>query len=155
VDPLCRFLYGDNEALGVPVSTDLHDWDGLADHHREFALRSELVFLSAAAVERIAATMREMLREGRTQAVVATAGKAGSYLLTRGGGSTPHPIPAVRPTAPIVDSNGAGDAYGCGFLYGRLSGRDLEESRLGAIAGAHARTPEGDTSLVDAAALGV
>lgn len=43
-----RFLYDDIEALGIPVSTDLHDWDGLTDHHREFALRSDLVFLSTA-----------------------------------------------------------------------------------------------------------
>lgn len=43
-----RFLYDDIEELGVPVSTDLYDWDGLADHAREFALRSDLVLLSAA-----------------------------------------------------------------------------------------------------------
>ncbi|MFJ5105058.1 carbohydrate kinase family protein, partial [Streptomyces sp. NPDC088554] len=30
-----RFLFDDIEKLGVPVSTDLHDWDGLSDYHRE------------------------------------------------------------------------------------------------------------------------
>lgn len=150
-----RFLYDDIEALGVPVSTDLHDWDGLADHHREFALRSDLVFLSTVgAGERIASVMREILRDGRAQAVVATAGAGGSYLLTREGGSTPRPIPAAVPPARVVDSNGAGDAYVCGFLYGRLSGRDLEESaRLGALAGAHACTSEGSTSPIGPAGL--
>lgn len=145
-----RFLYDDIEALGVPVSTDLHDWDGLADHQKEFALRSDLVFLSAAgAGERIASVMREILRDGRAQAVVATAGAGGSYLLSRDGGSTPRPVPAVVPPAPVVDSNGAGDAYVCGFLYGQLSGRDLEKSaRLGAVAGAHACTGEGSTALI-------
>lgn len=150
-----RFLYDDIEELGVPVSTDLHDWDGLADHHREFALRSDVVFLSAAgAGERIASVMREILRDGRARAVVAMAGAGGSYLLTRDGGSTPRPIPAAVPPARVVDSNGAGDAYVCGFLYGRLSGRDLEESaRLGAVAGAHACTGEGSTALIEPAAL--
>ncbi|NBM16909.1 carbohydrate kinase family protein [Streptomyces sp. GC420] len=151
----CRFLFDDIAGLGLPVSTDLHDWDGLSDHHREFALRSDLVFLSAAgAGERIASVMREILREGRAEAVVATAGAGGSYLLSRESGSTPRPVPAVRPPAPVVDSNGAGDAYVSGFLYGRLAGRDLEEcARLGAVAGAHACTAEGNTDLIDAGEL--
>ncbi|MFJ5222630.1 carbohydrate kinase family protein [Streptomyces sp. NPDC088400] len=145
-----RFLYDDIEALGVPVSTDLHDWDGLSEYHREFALRSDLVFLSAAgASERIASVMREILREGRAEAVIATAGAGGSYLMSREGSRTPRPVPATVPPAPVVDSNGAGDAYVCGFLYGRLAGRDLEEcARLGAVAGAYACTGEGSTALI-------
>ncbi|MFE3601861.1 carbohydrate kinase family protein [Streptomyces sp. NPDC059096] len=145
-----RHLFDDVEALGVPVSTDLHDWDGLDDYHREFAFRSDLVFLSAAgAGERIASLMREILREGRAEAVVATAGAGGSYLMTRDGGRTPRPVPATVPPAPVVDSNGAGDAYVCGFLYGRLAGLDLERSAaLGAVAGAHACTAEGSEALI-------
>jgi acarbose 7IV-phosphotransferase len=145
-----RFLFDDVEGLGVPVSTDLHDWDGLDDYHREFAFRSDLVFLSAAgASERIASVMREILREGRAEAVIAMAGAGGSYLMTREGGRTPRPVPATALPAPVVDSNGAGDAYVCGFLFGRLAGRDLEESaRLGAIAGAYACTGEGSESLI-------
>ncbi|MGW0551086.1 carbohydrate kinase family protein [Streptomyces altiplanensis] len=145
-----RHLLDDIQELGVPVSTDLHDWDGLADHHREFALRCDLVFLSAAgAGERFASVMRDILREGRAQAVVATAGADGSYLLTRDGSRTPHPIPATVPPGPVVDSNGAGDAYVSGFLYGRLTGRGLEEcARLGARAGAQACTTEGNTDLI-------
>ncbi|MGW2183073.1 carbohydrate kinase family protein [Streptomyces sp. NPDC001732] len=154
-----RFLYDDIEELGVPVSTDLHDWDGLADYHREFALRSDLVFLSAAGTgegEDTFALMREILREGRADTVVATAGAGGSHVLTRDGGSTPHHIPATTPPAPVVDSNGAGDAYVCGFLYGRLAGRDpLECARLGAVAGAYACTAPGSTALVPQEALPV
>ncbi|MET7441593.1 carbohydrate kinase family protein [Streptomyces sp. NPDC005568] len=101
-----RFLYDDIEDLGVPVSTDLHDWDGLAEHHRDFALRSDLVFLSAAgAGEGTPALMREILRSGRAHTVVATAGADGSYVLTRDGGPTPHHVAAVTPPAPVVDSN--------------------------------------------------
>ncbi|MFH0241654.1 carbohydrate kinase family protein [Streptomyces sp. HK10] len=145
-----RFLYDDIEALGVPVSTDLHDWDGLADHHREFALRSDLVFLSAAgAGEGTPALMREILREGRAEAVVATAGAEGAYVLARDTGPDPHHVPAAVPPAPVVDSNGAGDAFACGFLYGRLAGRDvLECARLGTVAGAHACTAPGSAALI-------
>ncbi|MFG2755941.1 carbohydrate kinase family protein [Streptomyces wuyuanensis] len=145
-----RFLYDDIAELGVPVSTDLHDWDGVEDHHRDFALRSDVVFLSAAgAGERIASVMREILREGRAEAVVATAGAGGSYLMTRDGGRTPRPIPATVPPSPVVDSNGAGDAYVSGFLYGRLAGRRVEDcARLGAIAGAYACTGNGSSALI-------
>ncbi|BCK67117.1 2-dehydro-3-deoxygluconokinase [Streptomyces libani subsp. rufus] len=145
-----RFLYDDIEALGLPVSTDLQDWDGLTDHHREFALRSDLVFLSTAgASERIAAVMREILHEGRAEAVIATAGAGGAYLLSADD-RTPRLVPAVVPPGPVVDSNGAGDAFTSGFLYGRLAGRDLEEcARLGAVAGAYACTSRGThTALV-------
>ncbi|MFG2291221.1 carbohydrate kinase family protein [Streptomyces sp. NPDC048595] len=145
-----RFVYDDIEALGLPVSTDLHDWDGLTEHHREFALRSDLVFLSTAgAGERIGSVMRDILRQGRAEAVIATAGAGGAYLLTPDD-RTPRLVPAVPPPGPVVDSNGAGDAFTCGFLYGRLAGRPLEEcARMGAVAGAHACTAAGThTALV-------
>ncbi|WP_406206145.1 carbohydrate kinase family protein [Streptomyces decoyicus] len=144
-----RFLYDDIEALGIPVSTDLHDWDGLTDHHREFALRSDLVFLSTAgAGERIGAVMREILHEGRAEAVIATAGAGGAYLLSADD-RTPRLVPAAVPPGPVVDSNGAGDAFTSGFLYGRLAGRSLEDCvRLGAVAGAHACTSPGTHTRV-------
>ncbi|MFI6638334.1 carbohydrate kinase family protein [Streptomyces sp. NPDC050504] len=145
-----RHLFDDVGAAGVPVSTDLHDWDGLADHHREFALRADLVFFSAAGSgERFADLMREILREGRAGAVVATAGAAGSYVLTRDGGPTPRHVPATVPPAPVVDSNGAGDAFVSGFLYGRLAGLEpVACAELGAVAGAYACTGEGSTALI-------
>ena len=144
-----RFLYDDIEALGIPVSTDLHDWDGLTDHHRDFALRSDLVFLSTAgAGERIGSVMREILHEGRAEAVIATAGAGGAYLLSADD-RTPRLVPAAVPPGPVVDSNGAGDAFTSGFLYGRLAGRDLEDCvRLGAVAGAYACTSPGTHTRV-------
>ncbi|WP_327173389.1 carbohydrate kinase family protein [Streptomyces sp. NBC_01336] len=150
-----RFLYDDIETLGVPVSTDLHDWDGLAGHQREFALRSDLVFFSAAVTgDRTLAVMREILREGRAGTVVATAGAEGSYVLTRDGGPDPRHVPATVPPAPVVDSNGAGDAFVTGFLYGRLEGRDaLGSARLGAVAGAFACTAPGSTAMIGREAL--
>ncbi|MDT9686853.1 PfkB family carbohydrate kinase [Streptomyces sp. P9(2023)] len=150
-----RFLYDDIEELGVTVSTDLHDWDGLADHHREFALRSDLVFLSAeGAGDGTTALMREILREGRARTVVATAGADGSYVLTRDGSSTPHHVAAVAPYAPVVDTNGAGDAFVSGFLYGSLAGHDvLTCARLGAVSGAHACTAPGSTALITSETL--
>ncbi|MFF8731358.1 PfkB family carbohydrate kinase [Streptomyces sp. NPDC015171] len=123
---------------GVPLSTDLHDWDGENPYHEPFALAADVVFLSAAALTDPERTMRRIAERGRAATVVATAGAAGAYLLT--GGALTR-IPAAAPPGPVVDSNGAGDAFAAAFLHGRLSGEPPERcARFGAIAGAYACT---------------
>ncbi|WP_030760626.1 adenosine kinase [Streptomyces griseus] len=125
---------------GLTVSTDLHNWDGENPYHEAFAYGSDLVFVSTTALPDPEATMRRVLERGRAEAVVATAGAEGSYLLARGADAPVH-IPAVAPAGPVVDSNGAGDAYASGFLFGRLTGESFERCALyGAVAGAHACT---------------
>jgi sugar/nucleoside kinase (ribokinase family) len=70
--------------------------------------------------------------------VVATAGAEGAYLLADG--ELTH-VPVVTPPAPVIDSNGAGDAFASGFLLGWLAGEPVARcARYGAIAGAYACT---------------
>ncbi|NBE94709.1 carbohydrate kinase family protein [Nonomuraea sp. KC401] len=136
----CRHALGD---FGdVPISTDLHDWDGASDYHKDFAYRADLVFLSETALPDPAAAMRDLIARGRARTVVCTRGARGCLVLTRGSGV--RAFPAAPPSGPVADSNGAGDAFVSGFLYGTVNGRPLEECvRLGAIAGAHACTVTG------------
>ncbi|MER6619747.1 MULTISPECIES: PfkB family carbohydrate kinase [unclassified Streptomyces] len=123
---------------GVTISTDLHDWDGADPYHETFALAADLVFLSAAALTDPEATMRRIAARGRARIVVATAGAEGAYLLADG--ELTH-VPAAEPPAPVVDSNGAGDAFAAAFLHGLLGGEGaLRCARLGAVAGAYACT---------------
>src|SRR5690606_2239471 len=125
-------------ASGVTLSTDLHDWDGRNPYHEPFALTADLVFLSAAALSDPEATMRDIAGRGRARVVVVTAGAEGAYVLADG--RLTH-VPAAPPPAPVVDSNGAGDAFAAGFLYGWLHGEPpLRCARYGAVAGAHACT---------------
>ncbi|WP_426106003.1 carbohydrate kinase family protein [Massilia sp. TSP1-1-2] len=139
-----RDLYEDARALGVTVSSDLHDWDGASDYHRDFALQSDLVFVSTAALGgRHEQVMRAILDQGRAQTVVAMAGDQGSYLLRRGD-SAPRYMGCAQLGRTIVDSNGAGDAYVSGFLYGHFNGMGSDACmRLGAVAGAYACGIEG------------
>ncbi|MCX5329961.1 PfkB family carbohydrate kinase [Streptomyces sp. NBC_00140] len=137
---------------GVSISTDLHDWDGENPYHEPFGYTADVVFLSATALTDPERTMRRIVERGRAEVVVATAGAEGAYLLaddelTR--------IPAVTPPAPVVDSNGAGDAFAAAFLYGRLSGEPPHRCALyGAVAGAHACTvPSTETDAIDRDAL--
>lgn len=137
---------------GASISTDLHDWDGENDYHQPFAHAADVVFLSAAALTDPERTMRHIVERGRAEVVVATAGAEGAYLLaddelTR--------VPAVTPPAPVVDSNGAGDAFAAAFLYGRLTGEPPHRCALyGAVAGAHACTiPSTETDAIGRDAL--
>ncbi|GAA2209171.1 hypothetical protein GCM10009850_046290 [Nonomuraea monospora] len=137
----CRDVYAGLECESV--STDLHDWDGANDYHKDFAYRSDLVFLSSTALRDPAAAMRHILARGRAHTVVCMRGADGCLVLTRDDADV-RAFPAVPLPGPVADSNGAGDAFVSGFLYGRLRGRPLEECvRLGAIAGAHACTVAG------------
>lgn len=128
---------------GTTVSTDLHDWDGEDPHHRDFAYSSDIVFMSAAKLgTRREEVMRSIAERGRASVVVCTDGAEGCHVLS-GPGEVVH-FPATPLPGPVADSNGAGDAFVSGFLYGRLDGRPLEECvRLGALAGAHACTVPG------------
>ncbi|MER5784720.1 PfkB family carbohydrate kinase [Streptomyces mobaraensis] len=150
-----RHLYDDIEAAGRTVSTDLHDWDGVNPYHEEFAHRSDMVLLSAVNLcGRLAAVMTSIVDRGRASVVVATAGADGCHLLTRGE-RVPRHFPAVRPDGPVLDASGAGDAFAAAFLFGRLTGRPVEECvRYGLAAGAHACVSAGTHgSFLDAAEL--
>ncbi|MFC7891926.1 adenosine kinase [Streptomyces sp. NPDC057381] len=134
----CAYALPALRAAGLTVSTDLHDWDGVNPYHEPFAHEADLVFLSTTALSDPERTMRGIVERGRARVVVATAGSEGAYLLTD---DVLTHIPAVAPPAPVVDSNGAGDAFAAGFLYGWLRGEAPARCGLyGAVAGAHACT---------------
>ena len=93
---------------------------------------------------------------GRAQVVVAMSGADGSYLHVRD--QAPRHIGAVQlPDRPVVDSNGAGDAYVAAFLARRLDGVSWYDAALaGSIAGAWAcGSPGTHTDLITAEELAV
>ncbi len=126
--------------LGVSLSTDLHDWDGIDSYHEQYAYQVDMVFLSATALTDPELTLRKIVANGRAHTVVATDGERGGYLLRRGEGVVRR-FPAAPLPGPAVDSNGAGDAFVSGFLYGHLAGQSVQECvRCATVAGAHACT---------------
>lgn len=146
----CAFTLPVLREAGVTVSTDLHNWDGVDTYHEPFALQADHVFLSTTALTDPERTMRDIADRGRARTVVATAGADGSYLLYDG--EVTH-TPAVTPPAPVVDSNGAGDAFASGFLLGLLNGEHPRRCALyGTVAGAYACTVP--STRTDAIGLG-
>ncbi|MEV5937342.1 adenosine kinase [Streptomyces sp. NPDC051994] len=134
----CAFALPALRRAAVTISTDLHDWDGRNPYHEPFARAADVVFVSTAALADPERTMRRIVERGRARVVVATAGAEGAYLLADD--EVTH-VPAVPPPAPVVDSNGAGDAFASGFLFGQLTGEPpLRCALYGAVAGAYACT---------------
>ncbi|MCX5230667.1 adenosine kinase [Streptomyces sp. NBC_00233] len=148
----CAFALPLLREAGLTLSTDLHDWDGENPYHEPFAYGADIVFVSATALTDQERTMRRILERGRAEVVIATAGSEGAFMLTAAG--LVH-VPAVTPREPVVDSNGAGDAFAAGFLFGRLTGEDLDRCALyGAVAGAYACTvPATGSDAIDRARL--
>ncbi|WP_406049116.1 carbohydrate kinase family protein [Kribbella sp. NBC_00889] len=139
-------------AWGCSISTDLHDWDGRNDYHKDFATAADIVFVSTSALTLDAVDW--ILAKGRARLVVAMAGADGSYLHFTD--RPPQHVPAVElPDRPVVDTNGAGDAYVAAFLARWLDGVGWHDAAVaGSIAGAWACGSRGThTDLITAEEL--
>jgi sugar/nucleoside kinase (ribokinase family) len=152
--PFTEPLLDEARARGVPISTDLHAWDGVDPSAEPWAFGADVVFMSAASAgERTSDVLARVIAEGHARLAVATDGARGCTVLERGGACAR--FPALAPERPVVDSNGAGDAFSTAFLLRLLQGQSVEECALaGAVSGAFACTHPGThEAQLDAPAL--
>jgi sugar/nucleoside kinase (ribokinase family) len=105
---------------GKPVWTDLHDYDGVSSYHQPFIDAAQYIHLSSDNLTDHRSLMEHLVDAGK-KLVVCTHGKAGASLLSNETGWMEVPAEQV----PIVDTNGAGDNFFAGFVYGWLKGKDL------------------------------
>jgi sugar/nucleoside kinase (ribokinase family) len=105
---------------GKPVWTDLHDYDGASSYHQPFIDAAQYIHLSSDNLIDHRSLMEHLVESGK-KLVVCTHGKAGASLLDKETGWIEVPAEQV----PIVDTNGAGDNFFAGFVYGWLKGKDL------------------------------
>lgn len=135
--PYCRQLIPLVKASGKPVWTDLHDYDGLNAYHEPFLQVSQFVQLSSDNLPGYLPVMENMIASGR-QMVVCTHGRVGATLMASDG--TRVDVPAIEGME-IIDSNGAGDSFFAGLLYGYLKNADWKTClQYATIAGAWAVT---------------
>jgi acarbose 7IV-phosphotransferase len=111
-------------ASGRPVWTDLHDTDGGPGLRDPFEDAAEVVFLSGDRLADPVAYLRSLIGRGKRLAVC-TLGRDGAIALDADGRR--YDVPAVRDVE-VVDTNGAGDAFFAGALFGALDGAPPERA---------------------------
>jgi acarbose 7IV-phosphotransferase len=104
---------------GVPVWTDLHDYDGTSAFHAAFALADHVQLSSVALPQWRAYAERTAASNGGD--VVVTHGAEGSAAV----GPDGTWVDVAGEHVEVDDTNGAGDAFFAGFLMSRLDGADL------------------------------
>jgi sugar/nucleoside kinase (ribokinase family) len=126
----CRRIMPLAKQHGKPVWCDIHDYDGKNDYHRDFIAGADVITMSSDAMPDYRAFMEKLIADGK-RLVICTHGREGSTALAADG--------RWIETAAITsyaqkDTNGAGDAFFAGVLYGYTRGDEIERClRLGAI----------------------
>lgn len=126
----CRYLIPLVRRHNKPLWIDIHNYDGQNDYHRDFIAGADVLTLSSDALPDYRTFMTEQIAGGK-QLVICTHGRDGATALTAAGDWV-H-VPALT-GYPQRDTNGAGDSFFAGVLYGHAQGYAVERClRLGAV----------------------
>lgn len=132
--------------LGVTIACDLQDVVSAGDEYRrDFIRYADIVFFSAVNYADPSPLIREFLASHPQRIVICGLGARGCALGSATGIRFFEP---VRLAAPVIDTNGAGDALAVGFLASYvLDGYSLEDSlRRGQIAARYTCTLKASSS---------
>jgi sugar/nucleoside kinase (ribokinase family) len=126
----CRRLIPLAKQSRKPVWCDIHDYDGKNDYHRDFIAGADVITMSSDALPDYKPFLQSLIAGGK-QLVVCTHGRDGAAALTPAGEwITVRALPDYEQR----DTNGAGDSFFAGLLYGYIHGCAMERClRLGAI----------------------
>ena len=141
-----RHLLPLTRELGLTVAVDLQDVVTVDDPYREdFIHQADILFFSAVNYDDPKTLIDSFLALNPDLIILSGMGPKGCALGTREG---VRYFPAVEMQAPVIDTNGAGDALAVGFLSSYvLDGYSLDESVLrGQIAARHACTLKANSS---------
>jgi len=101
------------KASSLPIWVDLHDYDGCDVYYQDFIDCAHVLLVSSEKLPQFKHFMQSMIDKGK-ELVICTFGDRGSLALDSRGDW--HECGVVANT-PLIDTNGAGDAYFSGFLY--------------------------------------
>jgi sugar/nucleoside kinase (ribokinase family) len=136
----CRHLIPAIQSAGRAIWCDIHDYDGENAYHQDFIAAADYLFLSSDRLLNYRTFMEEQIAAGKCL-VVCTHGKEGATALTSDGQWITMPVIDAYGR---VDTNGAGDNFFAGFLFGYTHDYPVEQCmRLGTIvSGLSITTPE-------------
>ena len=113
-----------------PIWVDIHDYDGENSYHHDFINAADVVLMSSDQMPEYRPFMSKLIKAGK-QLVICTHGKEGATALTAV--SSFIEVPIIN-TYERFDTNGAGDSFFSGVLYGHAQGYDVEKClRMGAV----------------------
>ncbi|XFA98958.1 carbohydrate kinase family protein [Candidatus Izemoplasma sp. B36] len=120
----CRYYIPLLKKYNKPVFCDLHDYDGFNPHHQDFIINSDHIFFSTEKMKNYELFMNNMINKGK-KLVIATKANDGAVALDKNG-LVEIPSNKIK----IIDTNGAGDNFFAGFLYGYTHKHNLKDSLL-------------------------
>lgn len=128
----CRELLPISKRFEKLVWTDLHDYDGKNTYHDDFIKASDYIFFSSENFPDYRTFMETQIDQGK-QLIVCTHAEKGATALT----NTKEWIEVSAITDyTLHNSNGAGDAFLAGFIYGFSKGFEIAKCmRYATIAG--------------------
>jgi acarbose 7IV-phosphotransferase len=113
-----------------PIWVDIHDYDGENRYHHDFIEAADMVLMSSDQMPAYRPFMTKLIEEGK-QLVICTHGKEGATAITAV--SSEIEVPIIN-AYERFDTNGAGDSFFSGVLYGHAQGYDVEKClRFGTI----------------------
>ena len=126
----CRTLIPAIQRHRRPIWCDVHDYDGTSSYYADFVDAADFLFLSSDHMPDYRPFMQAMSAQGK-RLVVCTHGRLGATALTDAGAWIETPIVA---TYPQTDTNGAGDSFFAGYLFGHARGYRAEQClRIAAV----------------------
>lgn len=117
LSPRAARLIEPARGTGVPIWTDLHDYDGVAEFHAPFLAAADYVFCNADRLADPLELLRSVVAHG-AKVAVCTLGADGAVAVDADG----ELRVAAEPVGAVVDVNGAGDGFLAGFLAATLDG---------------------------------
>lgn len=106
---------------GQELWIDIHDYNGKQAYHQDFVKAADYLFMSSDALPDYRRYMQGRVFEDGKSLVVCTHGRSGATALTQQGDFMELPALNMK----LVDSNGAGDAFFAGYVYGHAQGYDV------------------------------
>lgn len=119
----CRYLIPTIKHHGKKIWVDLHDYDGEDTYRQDFIDAADYIQMSSERLDDYHTIMRNLIEQGK-EIVVCTHGKNGSSAVNQQGDWVYLPILSQYQ---LVDTNGAGDSFFSGFLYGMRQGYTLKK----------------------------
>jgi sugar/nucleoside kinase (ribokinase family) len=126
----CRRLIPLAQRHGKAIWCDVHDYDGVNEYHRDFIAGADFLQMSSDSMPDYRPFLEALIAGGK-RLVICTHGKDGASALTAEGQWIETP---ALTGYPLRDSNGAGDSFFAGYMYGYAKNYTTPTClRLGAI----------------------